>query len=149
MVLDFPFGQLFINKTEIVMGWFGQLISGQRAECAKILFFQTKVTSFRRLHTKKEKFSTAASLSMTVQSWPQNHRFFKKSRKFLTFQKKNFRGQVVLIEYLQNHITQFLCALIHLVSRVKYQFCPIWGSENKVAPFTTPTRHLGRKIFRH
>ena len=42
VVLDFRFGQLFINKTEIMIGYFWQLISGQWAEYAKILFFHMK-----------------------------------------------------------------------------------------------------------
>ena len=91
VVFVFRFEQLFINKTEIVMGWFGQLISGKREDYNKILFFQMKLPSFKGLHTEAEKNSTVATVSVTVQSWLQNCWLFKKSRKFLTFQIFFFR----------------------------------------------------------
>ena len=54
MVLVFRFEQLFINKNENVMGQLWQRISGQRADCAPILFLQMKLPSFKGPHTQEE-----------------------------------------------------------------------------------------------
>ena len=85
MVLVFRFEQLFINTNEIMRGQLWQLISGQRADYAPILFFQMKLPSIWRLHTILIKIPTAAKSAGTVQSWLKNHRFYGKNRKFPNF----------------------------------------------------------------
>ena len=69
MVLVFRFEQLFINKNENVMGQLWQLISGQRADYAPILFLQMELPFHMGLHAQEEKISTAAKFFMSFQSW--------------------------------------------------------------------------------
>ena len=63
------------------MGYFGQLISGQRAQCTNIFFFPMNLGYLKGLHAKFEKNLTAAKCAMNFESWVKNCRFFGKSPK--------------------------------------------------------------------
>ena len=90
MVLVFRFEQLFINKNENVMGQLWQLISGQQADYAPILFLQMKLQSCKGLHTQEEKKSNRGKIFYECSKLAPKSSFFQKKNLHLSKNQKKF-----------------------------------------------------------